>query len=190
MQESSEERLIRALAGAIVQYPRANLQELAAAVGVSKATLYRFARTRENIVKKVRDYCVELTHQILENADLQRNDPHDGLRRLIHGFMEHRELINFLLYHAQDETGATEKIWHKHQELLDAFFLRGQKMGAFRIDVSAVYLNEFFSSVISGFAAAERRGRVARLGLQDAIEALMLRGVISASQDQIQPEES
>lgn len=186
MHESSEERLIRALAEAIVHYPRANLQDLAAAVGVSKATLYRFARTRVQIVKKVRDHCVVLTHHILEEADLENNHPHDALRHLIQGFMEQRAFINFLLYHGHDETSTTAKIWSTHQELLDAFFLRGQKMGVFRIDVPAAYLNEFFCSLISGFAVAERRGRVARSGLQHSIEALMLNGAVGARQDQVQ----
>ena len=186
MRESSEERLIRALADAIVHHPRANLQDLAAAVGVSKATLYRFATTRAQIVEKVRDHCVVLTHHILQDAGLETNHPHDVLRHLIQGFMEQRAFVNFLLYHGHDESSTMAKIWSTHQELLDAFFLKGQKMGVFRIDVPAPYLTEFFSSLISGFAVAERRGRVARSGLQHSIEVLMLNGAAGAPQDQFE----
>ena len=39
---SHDERLIKALAVAIVDRPRATLKELAEAAGVSKATLHRF----------------------------------------------------------------------------------------------------------------------------------------------------
>lgn len=39
---SHDERLIKALAVAIVDHPRATLKELAEAAGVSKATLHRF----------------------------------------------------------------------------------------------------------------------------------------------------
>lgn len=42
---SHDERLIKALAVAIVDRPRATLKELAEAAGVSKATLHRFCGT-------------------------------------------------------------------------------------------------------------------------------------------------
>ncbi|ELX4162395.1 TPA: efflux pump transcriptional repressor NfxB, partial [Pseudomonas aeruginosa] len=44
---SHDERLIKALAVAIVDRPRATLKELAEAAGVSKATLHRFCGTRD-----------------------------------------------------------------------------------------------------------------------------------------------
>ena len=44
---------LSALALALVTQPRASLQELAKAIGVSKATLYRFCRTREQLVARL-----------------------------------------------------------------------------------------------------------------------------------------
>ena len=44
---AEEEKTLAALALAMVDHPRATLQELAKAIGVSKATLYRFCRTRD-----------------------------------------------------------------------------------------------------------------------------------------------
>ncbi len=45
---SPDAATLSALALALVTQPRASLQDLAKAIGVSKATLYRFCRTLNN----------------------------------------------------------------------------------------------------------------------------------------------
>lgn len=50
---AEDERVLAALALALVDKPRATLQELAQAIGISKATLYRFSRTREELVDRL-----------------------------------------------------------------------------------------------------------------------------------------
>ena len=51
--DAGHERLLIALSLAMVDQPRATLQELARAVGVSKATLYRFCQTRDQLVTRL-----------------------------------------------------------------------------------------------------------------------------------------
>ncbi|MGP1051779.1 hypothetical protein ACJ8PG_22935, partial [Serratia sp. CY68758] len=48
-----DNKLLAALARAIVERPKANLHELAQAVGISKATLYRFCNTRELLTERL-----------------------------------------------------------------------------------------------------------------------------------------
>ena len=48
-----------------------------------------------------------------------------------------------------------------YDSALDAFFLRGQRAGFFRIEVGAPVLTELFLSLIYGIVDAERRGRAA-----------------------------
>lgn len=51
-----DERLLKALAHAIVVHPRATLKELAETAGVSKATLHRFCGTRDNLVTMLENH--------------------------------------------------------------------------------------------------------------------------------------
>lgn len=60
---------------------------------------------------------------------------------------------------------------------MDTFFLRGQQLGVFRIDMPAPVLTEIWGSLISGLIDAERRGRVAKAGLHDLLEKTLLQGV-------------
>lgn len=54
----TDERLLKALADAIVVHPLATLKELAEAAGVSKATLHRFCGTRDNLVNMRATKCL------------------------------------------------------------------------------------------------------------------------------------
>lgn len=186
MAAADQDSLLRALAVMIVHRPRANLHELANAVGVSKATLYRFAGTRDQLVDKVRCHCVDLLRVLIEEAKLDEDHPHVALGRLIDKFVEHREFINFVLHHGRDDGNEAKDTWKPHQELLDVFFLRGQKSRAFRLDVPASYLCECFSALISGFAEADRNGRVARASMREIIEKVMLTGIAGREQDQVE----
>ncbi len=65
---SHDERLIKALAVAIVDHPRATLKELAEAAGVSKATLHRFCGTRDNLVQMLEGHGETVLNQISRPA--------------------------------------------------------------------------------------------------------------------------
>lgn len=184
MNASSDEQFLKALAIAIVHRPRANLYELASAVGVSKATLYRTAKTREQLVDKVRDHCVHLIKRLIEEARLQTDPPLVALRQLTENFVAHREFNSFLFYHWQPTEGDFRDagIWAEHEALLDSFFLRGQKAGVFRMDVTAACLSDCFCSMTGGLAESEMRGRIARATLPDVIEMLFVNGAIAPVQ--------
>jgi TetR/AcrR family transcriptional repressor of mexCD-oprJ operon len=80
-----------------------------------------------------------------------------------------------MMYYWQD--GATEMGadagWESQ---LDAFFLRGQQAGAFRIDISAPALTELWAAIFTGLVDAERRGRIARASLLSLVEQSFLQG--------------
>ncbi|WP_248281386.1 TetR/AcrR family transcriptional regulator [Azoarcus sp. TTM-91] len=168
-------KTLNALALALISTPRANLQELAKAAGISKATLYRMFRTREELIARLSQRAMAAIAGVLESAGLETAPPEEALRRLIEKHLEHRELTIFLWYYWKDapiDTAAAES-W---DAAMDAFFLRGQQMGVFRIDISAQALTEVLICTIGGLIDAERRGRVARLGQAAAIESIFLDG--------------
>ncbi|SIP54988.1 hypothetical protein PERCYII10_4766 [Pseudomonas aeruginosa] len=77
---SHDERLIKALAVAIVDRPRATLKELAEAAGVSKATLHRFCGTRDNLVQMLEDHGETVLNQIIQACDLEHAEPLEASR--------------------------------------------------------------------------------------------------------------
>ncbi|MGJ7530643.1 TetR/AcrR family transcriptional regulator [Variovorax sp. GB1P17] len=166
------------LALALVDHPRASLNELARAVGISKATLYRVCRTREQVVQQLMAHCVQALRDEIRLADLGNGTPVEALRRLLAQSLEHRELHAFLIYYWKDAAADPGKEAGL-EAALDAFFLRGQREGAFRIDVSAPALTEIWITIVIGLIDAERRGRVARMGLTSLIESIFLNGALA-----------
>lgn len=173
---SDEQKLLARLALALVEAPRANLQELARQVGVSKATLYRFSPTRDELVSRVVNRCIEVVDEIVSEIDRDDLDPITILQRTAVKTQEHRELMTFMnsVWNYGDRISTATTKWFAK---LDAFFLRGQRAGIFRIDVPAAVLTELWGSISQALIDAERRGRAARAGLPEMIESVFLEGV-------------
>jgi TetR/AcrR family transcriptional repressor of mexCD-oprJ operon len=174
-----DERLLKALAVATVDRPRATLKELAEAAGVSKATLHRFCGTRDGLVTMLEDYGHVVIRQILEASQLQQAEPLEALRRLIAEHLKHRDMLNFLLFQYRAESldvEATTERWSYYTDAVDAFFLRGQQSGVFRIDITAAVFTELFLSMLYGMVDAERYGRAASSSSAQVLEQLFLNG--------------
>ncbi|WP_434698010.1 TetR/AcrR family transcriptional regulator [Pseudomonas sp. Z1-14] len=174
-----DEKLLKALAIALVDHPRANFKEIAQAAGISKATLNRFCGTRENLIEMLLNYGSVVVKRIISDAELANTPPLEAWHRLIEGHLTHRELLVFLTFQFKPDTldmNAGANRWSYYAETLDAFFLRGQKLGVFRIDIAAAAFTEIFASLVFGLVEAERRGRVARSGMATLIEHFFLEG--------------
>lgn len=174
--EAEDKRILVSLAVALVNQPRASLQDLARAIGISKATLYRYCRTRQALIDRLATHSGRVVSEVIAAAHLDSTPPLEALRKLIAGHLENRELTVFLMHYWKDATTAAgmDVEWDK---ALDAFFLRGQQAGVFRIDISAPALTEIFVNVLIGLSDAERRGRIARVGLAELIENALLNGI-------------
>lgn len=178
-QPAQNDRLLKALAVAIVDRPRATLKELAEAAGISKATLHRFCGTRDNLVEMLMAHGLSALTQVIQDSDLEQAEPLTALNRLIRGHLTHRELLVFLMFQYRPDSldPDTEGVrWIPYVDALDSFFLRGQHTGLFRIDIGAPVLTELFVSLVYGMVDAERRGRAASAGSAAALERFFLRG--------------
>lgn len=174
--ETEDDRILTSLAMALANNPRATLQTLAKAVGIGKTTLYRFCKTREQLIERLTRHSAHAIDDSIRMADLDKGPPLEALRRLINCHMAHWEQMAFLVYFWRD----SEATWNAESECeaaLDAFFLRGQQQGVFRIDIPAAALTEIWGSIWVGLADAARRGRVARSGLEVLAESAFLNGV-------------
>lgn len=176
---STEEALLKALAVALVDHPRGTLKDIAQAAGVSKATLGRHFGTRDNLVEMLLDHGTSVINQILETLDTESAPVEDVLRPLIESHFAHREFVAFLTHQWHvDSMGGSGGVlrWQPYHDGMDAFFLRGQRAGVFRIDLSAPVLTELFTSTMAGLVDAERRGRLGRTGMAAQLEQFFLHG--------------
>jgi TetR/AcrR family transcriptional repressor of mexCD-oprJ operon len=174
--EAENDKMMAALARALVDRPRASLQEVAAAVGVSKATLYRLCRTRGQLVERLVHHATTRITEAIEGAHLDTAPPLTALQRLIANHLENRELTTFLIHYWRPDTPTAAGVEAGWDAALDAFFLRGQQAGVFRIDLAAPALTEILVGLMVRLIDAERHGRVARAGLAGVIERAFLRG--------------
>ena len=168
--------MMAALARALVDRPRASLQEVAAGVGVSKATLYRLCRTRGQLIERLVHHATTRITEAIEAAHLDTAPPLTALKRLIANHLAHRELTTFLTHYWRPDTPTAAGVEAGWDAALDAFFLRGQQAGVFRIDLAAPALTEILVALLVRLIDAERHGRVARAGLAGVIERAFLRG--------------
>ena len=173
-----DERLLKALAVAIVDRPRATLKELAESAGVSKATLHRYYGTRDNLVEMLEQHGATVLNQIIAAADLPWAEPLDALRRLIGEHLTHREVLSFLMFQYRPDflTSEANTRWRSYVLSLDAFFLRGQQEGVFRIDITAAVFTELFIMLVYGIVDAERRCRAASSSSVSVLEQMFLHG--------------
>ncbi len=174
--QAEDNGILAALAIALVHQPRATLQELARAIGTSKATLYRFCRTREQLVERLVLHSTRVITEAIRSAELDSAPPLEALRRLIANHLEHPELTVFLMHYCK-ELPPDSNHGVDWEAAVDAFFLRGQQQGIFRIDISAPGLTEIWVATMVGLVDAERRGRIARVGLAALLERAFLHGV-------------
>ena len=175
----NNDKTLAALAAAMAQQPRGTIQDWASAIGVGRATLFRFCKTRDELVLRLLVHSGERLGAALDRAKVHEGPPRDALTRLIKAQVEHKELMAFMLQfwdvEAEKDPVLAES-WQAYEATLDAFFLRGQREGAFRIDITAAALNDTMLWLVIGLMDSERRGRIPRAGLAASIEQLFMTG--------------
>lgn len=181
---SQDQRLLKALATAMVNHPRATMGELAELAGVSRATLNRHCGTREGLKRRLESHARSTLERLTHSAALQRLEPREALRELIREHLAQRDLLALLMFEQNPgrQAGHGDASWQSYVEALDAFSLRGQQKRVFRIDISAATFSELFIVLIYGMVDAERRGRAASAGLSATLEELFLRGASNPAQ--------
>lgn len=171
----SDDKYLKLLAVATVSNPRGTTKDLAEAVGISKATFHRLYGTRENLINILQQKCKDFIDNIIKVAEVPYDDYKKGLHALIESHYEGNE---YLLFTCSTQ-GYDINEMDDYSKAIDLFFLRGQKKGSFKIDISAQALTEFFVSNVCIMIDAQRRGRIASANMLETIEKIFLYGASS-----------
>ncbi len=173
------ERVLRAAADFLGRRPNATQDEIAAAVGVSRATLHRYFAGRAALLEALDDLAVTQMHQALKTARLHEDSATDAMRRLVAACQPVSPYLA-LLYSQTQDIDADKSLagWSEIDAEITALFQRGQQAGEFRPDLTAAWLTEAFYSLVAGAAWAIRIGRVAGRDFTHMITDLLLHGVV------------
>lgn len=175
MSVTIDEKLAGALATAVMQKPRANLQQIASMAGISKATLYRISPTRESVIALLTALSREHIENALQRADLSSSSFKDALVCLTEGVMKNRPFYLFWCASLwmdmsdlknQDMKGYSPSFY---SEALESFFLRGQMEGVFRVDLTATWLAKSYDFLLYAAAESAERGEIASVGISDMV---------------------
>jgi TetR/AcrR family transcriptional repressor of mexCD-oprJ operon len=172
------ERLLRAAADFLGRRPNATQDEIAAAVGVSRATLHRYFAGKPALMEALDQLAIDEMRTAVKAARLQDDSATEALRRLV-AACEPASPYLALLYSQSQQINLDESLkgWADIDAEITALFQRGQRAGEFRPDLTAAWLTEALYSLVAGAAWAIQVGRAAGRDFEHMIAGLLLNGV-------------
>ncbi|MGV0850676.1 TetR/AcrR family transcriptional regulator [Mycolicibacterium phlei] len=174
------EHLLRAAAEYLGRRPNATQDEIAAAVGVSRATLHRHFSGKSALFAALDELAITEMRRALERAQLDRGAATEALHRLVTACEPVSPYLALLYSQTQDlDTDQSLQAWAEIDAAISALFERGQRSGEFRPDLSSAWLTEALYNLVAGAAWAIQNGRVAGRDFHHNIVGLLLNGVQS-----------
>jgi TetR/AcrR family transcriptional repressor of mexCD-oprJ operon len=172
------ETVLRVAADFLARRPNASQDEIAAAVGISRATLHRYFSGRAALLESLDRYATAHLWDALETARGQGGSVADTLRHLVTACEPVAGYLNLLYTQSQDfETNQPKGEWAEIDAEVRELFLRGQREGEFRPDLNAFWLTEAFFNLMAGAAWVVQVGGAGRRAFTDMVTDLLLRGV-------------
>ncbi len=142
--------------------PRASMQDIAAAAGISRATLHRLYPSRDELIEAIALVAVDKITAAYAAARMKEGTVLEALERLVTALVPLVYQFAFLVSETQiqESQGVMERDRDLQREM-EQFFRRGQAEGAFRFDLSPAWLPYALSGLFLGAAEAVRQGDVA-----------------------------
>lgn len=173
------ERMLRAIATVLTDQPRLPMEQLAQAIGISRATLHRMFPNREAIVAAVLALALEASQQAIDSAAIDEGPADEALGRLVASFMPNAVLYLFLRSAHQERCGQADA-WvaefEPNRQRVIALFRRGQEEGSLRVDLTAQWMHDATSALLFEAAHSVREGRLAAADAVASVLAVLLDG--------------
>ncbi|MFN8215063.1 MAG: helix-turn-helix domain-containing protein [Solirubrobacterales bacterium] len=150
----------------LADHPSATMNEIAAACGLGRATLYRHFANRDALVRAIQQRAAAAGARALAVADLDEGDPIRALRRAIRALVGVGYRYRLLGREPALDPGVLQRQPALSEQLV-ALILRGQSEGALRDDLPPEWILPALASLLV-LALRELEGE--RLTLEEAAE--------------------
>jgi AcrR family transcriptional regulator len=175
---STRDQLLRAAADLLGRRPNATQDEIAAAVGVSRATLHRHFAGRLALMEALEELAIAEMREVLKSVRLHKDSATEALRRLVAACEPVSPYLALMYSQSQElDLDTTIDVWDEIDTAITELFLRGQRDGKFRPELTAAWLTEAFYSLVGATAWSIRAGRAAARDFDRLIIDLLLNGV-------------
>ncbi|MER7667615.1 helix-turn-helix domain-containing protein [Kitasatospora sp. NPDC096128] len=176
---TDRDTVLEAAVGVLSRRPTAHLDEIARAAGISRATLHRLFPGRDALIREVGLLSLQRFAAALDAAATEEGEVEAALRRLVDAAVPDAMLCAFLAGENQlyDHADIND-LWEVQIDRLHALFLRGQREGVFRIELSAAWLSEAFFDLVAGIGWAIQDGRLAPRDAAFSLAELFLGGAL------------
>ncbi|MBE9499454.1 TetR family transcriptional regulator [Streptomyces qinglanensis] len=172
------EELLGTAADLLTRRPTSSMDDIAKAARISRATLHRHFAGRAALIRALEQLGLRRLDAALDAARTDEGDAADAVRRVIAETEPLAGFLGFLVTENQlFEPGEQHAGWTRIDERISALFQRGQRQGAFRIDLSPAWLTEALYALITASAWAVQDGRVAARDSVRMTAELLLGGV-------------
>jgi TetR/AcrR family transcriptional regulator, mexCD-oprJ operon repressor len=141
-----------------LQGDQANMNDVAAAAGVARATVYRYFPNREALLAELAQSAVRDVEERLTSARIDAVPPEEGIPRAVRALLEAGD--PFVLLVRRYPTSERERFERGVMRPLRELFERGQADGDVREDIPSARLTESLLGLIVGmFTSAPSLGR-------------------------------
>jgi AcrR family transcriptional regulator len=131
-----------------VQGEQASMNDVAAAAGVARATVYRYFPNRETLLDELARAAVNDVDDRLASARIDEVAPEDGCVRAVRALVDVGD--SFVLLARERRRSDPERFEHSLTRPLRGLFERGQASGDIRADITSARLAESLIGLIVG----------------------------------------
>ena len=177
---SADDALLDAAAGLLAAQPAASMDDVARAVGVSRATLFRRFPSRAVLVGTLCRQAVEAFVAATGEVAAEQDDPVRVLRDLVARMAPIGARYGLLVTQPLEELVERDLLARAAagEDRVRALVRRGQTAGAFRVDVDPEWVLTALTWLVVGAADGVRLGRLAPARVEVHVADTVLRLVV------------